>query len=798
MLGDRLHHEGGTGASLPQGVKIVVVVLPAMAFFLGPASGLSAQSTAPPPRGRSGAEVTAVQSYASDAFLDPTAEALFRSAQAKWSSIDTSVVRYTALIKQRIAAGIRTPLKDRTIYRNESAVRAFWDRDHDALIQVLGARAQHPGRDQAKRDGELNWLEELTIDSPFEPGGDRLLFGFMDQNDPEVFDPDESDFWIAHPLARGADTLYRFQSGDTLTLSLPDGRRLRTVQLDVLPREADVHRLSGTLWIEPEEGALVRAVYRLSRELDVIRDIPEVRAEAERGEFDMVPGVLKPWIFDMSLVAIDYSLWDFRVWLPRSMRVEGKVEVGVLKMPISVDLSYDIESVTLVEDLAQENAATPTEERHFGSREEAMAFLAQLLTDEDGVQYKSAGDVTRTSGGRTTRFLIPMDESILEESRHLPPPIWDDAPGFTSEEELQTMFEDLADLPPIPMQGAPWDLNWGWAREDLLRYNRVEGPAVGGRFDATFGSFLGPVDFRASGFFGFGDLEPKARLELERSGVTRRVALGGYRELRPTDTEGRFLGLGNSLNALLFGRDDGEYFMATGADLVWRSPEAARETFRFRAYAERQDPVYRMTEFAVVRAFDQSWEFRPNVEADPAEEIGGELHLRPWWGTDPEAPQVGLELYGQAATWRTPDSTTTTNYGRASAVLRVAFPIADPRWRVGMEMGGGTTWGDAPAQRAWFLGGPRTLRGYEAGVRSGSSFLRSRLEVARVYSQVVTVSAFGDAGWAGHREHFHNDDLLYAVGLGTSLLDGLIRLDVSQGLTGPKRFRVDLYVDAIL
>jgi hypothetical protein len=783
---------------LAGGFGNVAGILPAVALLLIPGSGLPAQGLDLRARPVPAPQVSSPQTVSSDAFLDPTAEALFFSAQAKWSSIDTSVVRYTALIKQRIAAGIRTPLKDRTLYRNESAVRAFWDKDHDALIQVLGARAQHPGREEEKRKGELNWMDELTIDSPFEPGGDRLLFGLTDENDTEPFDPNQNDFWIYHPLAEGADSLYRFQSGDTLTLSLPDGRQLRTVQLDVLPREADVHRLSGTLWIEPDEGALVRAVYRLSRELDVVRDIPEVREEDERGEFDMVPGVLKPWIFEMNLVAIDYSLWDFRVWLPRSMRVEGQVAVGILKMPISFDLAYDIESVTLAEDLAQEEATPGLEERHFDSREEAMAFLAQLLTDEDGVEYKPAGNVTRTSGNRTSRFLIPMDESLMESSRHLPPPIWDEAPGFTSEEELKDMFETLADLPPIPMQGAPWDLNWGWARQDLLRYNRVEGPAVGGRFASSFGSFLGPIDFRATGFFGFGDLDPKIRLEFEGSGVKRRVALGGYRELQTLDPGGRYLGIGNSLNAILFGRDDGEYFRATGADLVWRSPEAARETFRFRAYAERQDPLGRMTDFAVVRAFDQNWKFRPNVEADPAEEIGGELVLSPWWGTDPAAPQVGLELYGQAATWRTQDSTATTNYGRASAILRVAFPVTDPRWRVGMEAGAGTTWGDAPAQRQWFLGGPRTLRGYEAGVRSGSSFARARLEAARVYTQAVTLSAFGDAGWAGHREHFYNEDILYAVGLGASLLDGLIRMDVSQGLTGPKRFRVDLYVDAIL
>jgi len=740
-------------------------------------------------------EAAAAQS--SDAFLDPTAATLFRSAQGNWSSIDSSVVRYTAIIKQRIAAGIRTPLKDRTIFRNESAVRAFWDRDHDALIQVLGARSQHPGREQAKEEGDLSWLDELTIDSPFEPGGDRLLFGVFGQNDEEIVDPQESDFWIAHPLAPGADTLYQYQSGDTLTLSLPDGRRLRTVQLDVLPREADVHRLSGTLWIEPEEGALVRAVYRLSQKLDVIRDIPDVRQEEANGEFDKVPGVLKPWTFEMSLVAIDYSYWDFKVWLPRSMRVEGEVGVGILKMPISMDLAYQIEAVTMQDELTAEPAAG-TEERHFESRAEALAFLAGLLTDDDGVEYKPVADMTRTSGGRTSRFLIPVDESIIENSRHLPPPIWEDAPGFASEEELKTVFEELADLPPIPMVGIPWDMNWGWAREDLMRYNRVEGPAIGGRFNAAFGSFLGPIDFRASGFFGFGDLDPKARLDFERSGVLRRVAVGGYRELRPVDPQGRHLGLGNSLFALLFGRDDGEYYTATGADLVWRSPEAARETLRFRTYAERQDPAYRNTNFALNHAFDGDWEFRPNLEAAVVEEAGAELFLKPWWGSDPEGAQVGLELYGQAATWRTPDSTTTTNYGRAKAILRVALPILDPTWRMGVEVGGGSSWGDAPIQRNWFMGGPTTLRGYEAGVLSGSSFGRARLEVAKVYTQSVTLSAFGDAGWAGHRDDFRNDDILYAIGLGGSLLDGLIRMDLSQGLTGPKRFRVDFYLDAIL
>ncbi len=751
---------------------------------------------------------------APDAFEDPTAETLFRTAQANWFSIDESVVRYTAVIRQRIAAALRTPLKDRTLYRSEMAVRAFWDREHDAIVQVMAARTDHPGKEQVEEergDDPFAWLSDLPFGDPFEPGGDRLFFGMGGEDeDKDSYSPDNEDFWFAHPLARGGDTLYRYRSGDTLTLSLPDGRRLLTVQLDVLPRVADVHRISGTLWIEPEEGALVRAVYRLSREFDVMRDVPDVREEEEAGEFDMVPGIFKPWTFELSMVAVEYSLWNFEVWLPRSMRIEGEVAAGIMKFPVTMDMAYDLESVTTEADLdveAEEGPDPELIERHFETRAEAMAFLATLLTDPDGARYRALGVETRiledgtveTTQTEHSRYLAPVELERLEDSPELPPPIWDEAPGFASEGELREMVEELADLPPVPVQGIPWDANWGWARHDLLRYNRVEGPAVGGRFEARVGSFLGPLDFTATGFFGFADLEPKARLSLERASVLRRVAPGGYRELRPTNPAGRYLELGNSLNALLFGRDDGEYYMATGVDLLIRPPKASRQSYKVRLYAERQDPVENHVDFALFRAFDGEGTFRENFTADRAEEVGGELTLSPWWGSDPDGAQLGLEIYGQGGAWRHPDSTATEDYVRASAVLRLALPLFGPSYRVAVEAGAGETWGSAPLQRSWFMGGPTTLRGFDASTMVGSGFTRGRMELARVFPEATAISLFGDVGWAGSWGDFETDDLRTAVGIGGSILDGLIRMDLSHGIRGPgKRFRVELYLDAIL
>jgi hypothetical protein len=528
---------------------------------------------------------TAQRAFAPDVFMDPAAESLYTIALENWNSLDESILRYSARIDQRIAAALRTPLKDRILYRNETAVRAFWDRDYESVVQVLGTHSQYPGRSIAVREGDLDWLDDLPFDEPFEPGGDRLFFGLTDDDPDDLQSNADGEFWFAHPLAEGADSLYQFQSGDTITLSLPDGRRLQTIQLDVLPREADVHRITGSLWIEPESGALVRAVYRLSRQFDAIRDIPELQAEEDAGSFKYVPGLFKPWTFDLTMIAVDYALWDFRIWLPRSMRLEGEAAAGILKMPVSMDVAYRIESVTTADDAGTMETVDLTapvgpdeglREVHFESRADAMAFIARLLSEDGDVAYEQMSRGEPAARGRNSHLIVPEDRSLVATSSDLPPPIWEEAEGFPSDDQLEEYVRDLAKLPAPPIQGVPWSLDWGWAREDLIRYNRVEGPAIGGRFDAELG---GPYTLRTSGFFGFADLRPKVRLDLERSTVLRRLTLGAYHEIRPTDANGGYLGFGNSLYAFFFGRDDGEYFRTSGVDFRWAPPVGALESF---------------------------------------------------------------------------------------------------------------------------------------------------------------------------------------------------------------------------
>jgi len=728
-----------------------------------------------------------------EAFADAGTEALFRVAHEAWRSVDSTVVRYTAVVKQRLAASLRTPLRDRTIFQSESAARIFWDRDHDQLTQLLASSTQAPGSgDTSVQDGEGGF----GVPDGFDPGGDRLVFGFASQEDTDEID--EDDFYIVHPLGSQARDVYRYEARDTLTLGLPDGREIRAVALAVVPRVAGPNYVTGTLWIEPTSGALVRAAYRLSQQLDIVRDIPDVAEEDAQGEFRWVPGFLKPWTFDMTLVTVDYTLWDFETWLPRSMRIEGQVRVGVLRVPAEVDVAYRIESVVTEEDLATDEDVSPfgpVEERVFESREEAMVFIAERLGDEEGVPFEVSGDV-----------LVPEDRSWLRDNPNLPPPIWEDAPGFLSQGDVDELEDLLGDLPRPPVQAAPFRFGWGLGRPEALRYNRVEALAAGVAGDARYGTPLGPIDIDARALFGIADLQPKVTLSLTRNTFTSSVGVGGYHDLRAVDPRGRHLDLGNSLTAFMFGRDEGEYYLASGGDLRIQPPEAARRSWEVRLYGERQRSVETNTDVAVTQLFDSGWRFRPNVESTELDEFGTEVWIRPWWGRDPEGLQGGVELYAHAATWSPRSGGERSSFARTRLTARTRVPITE-RLRVGIEVEGGSAFDlDAaqavpsavPPQRNWFVGGALTLRGYDASVLRGEDFGRARIEFARGL-RGGSLTFFGDAGWAGTWDVFEGEDVLYAVGVGASVLDGLVRFDLSRGLTGPlKRTRLDLYLDAIL
>lgn len=714
---------------------------------------------------------------------DEQARLLYEAAVAARGRLDTELASYTAVVRQRTGVGLRMPLKDRTLYRSESAHRVFWDRDGDVLVQVLALREQTPvGLEEGKVD--LGIFSEN-----FDPGNDALLFGMVPPDD-DVYEEDRDDFWLAHPLDPRWRDRYAFSVGDTLTLSLPDGRAIEAVELRVVPTVADVHFITGSLWIEPESGALVRAVYRLADTFDAFRDLPELKEEEDE-DLKHVPGILKPWTAEVQMIAVDYSLWDETVWLPRSLHVEGVVAAGILKAPATTELTYDFESVVTEGDLTQQaDAGDPTPERHFRTRAEAMQALAEETVGD--VPYRMSS--RRSMRGprdteKVVRYLVPEDPDYLRDSPELPPPIGSTAAGFTSEEELRGLFDDLADLPAPPVQRMPATLRWGLQRPDLVRYNRVEGLSLGVRGQIRPQTPVGPLSVTATGRLGVADLDPDLRVDATHETLRRRFTWSVYHELAAVDEDARHLGPGNSLTALFFGRDDGDYYRRSGTSIEWTPPAADRRSWRVRGYAEYHEAAETNTDFALGHLGSSSWDFRDNLEAAEGWELGGVATLAPWWGTDPRSPQAGLELElrGAGGDW---------SYARASLVGRTALPLTE-RYRIGLAAGAGTSWGDPPPQRLWLMGGAATLRGYGPRARTGTSFGRGRAELARLFS-FGAVSLFTDAAWAGERNAIRWDDALLSAGVGLSIVDGLIRMDAAWGLRDPKDFRLELYLDGIL
>lgn len=67
-----------------------------------------------------------------------------------------------------------------------------------------------------------------------------------------------------------------------------------------------------------------------------------------------------------------------------------------------------------------------------------------------------------------------------------------------------------------------------------------------------------------------------------------------------------------------------------------------------------------------------------------------------------------------------------------------------------------------------------------------------------VLAVALSLALFADGGWAGERDQIRWDAAVASVGIGLSVLDGILRLDAAWGWKGPSGRRVDLYLDGLL
>ncbi|MGH7541544.1 MAG: hypothetical protein ACRELC_11150, partial [Gemmatimonadota bacterium] len=696
---------------------------------------------------------------------------LIRRAREARNARAEGLRSFELTFRERLYAGLQGELsrRERALYHQERAARVHWRAGGDRVIRWLGIRRGVPiagillEPDEDRQPGEDEDGADLDFDF-LDPAGDRLFLG--------------AD-WALHPLADSAYLHYRFRSGDTLRIRVAGlDRTVTLVEAIVRPREARFDRIVGSLWFDEETAVLARAVYRPARPYDFESEEPE--------DADEVPGFLKPIGATVEYITVDYGLQELRWWLPNRMAFDGTASLaGLARMPIRLEWTFEDYEVGGPETLDPGEDALPagwSREVRRASRDEDEAGRAAP---------DSAGPVATDSGPRIV-VLVPPGDS-LRASPALPEPLFSGSVQVFSDEELDELRSRLDELsvpaPPLVGPRLAWGLSPG-----LLRFNRVEGLSPGTRFSVPTGAVS---RLEATARIGVPEWEPGVELRWVRETPSSTVAIGAFRRLSDLGDWGRPLGFGNSVNSLLLGTDYGLYFRETGLEL-FGSRTGSRVRWEGRLFATRHQTAPKTTDASLPAAFGDR-AFPENLAALRGEVAGASGRVRAFSGVDPADPIVSATVWGEATAGD-------FDYARAALSGALVTPLI-ARLTGALEVAAGSTFGRAPTQRLWYLGGPHTLRGFEVGSAAGEAFWLARAELGLGFrvsrfeetrgGGAVRAIAFADAGWAGPRDDLGAGGWKAGLGGGVSILDGLLRIDLARGVRGGNDWRLLLYADGL-
>ncbi len=290
---------------------------------------------------------------------------------------------------------------------------------------------------------------------------------------------------------------------------------------------------------------------------------------------------------------------------------------------------------------------------------------------------------------------------------------------------------------------------------------------------------------QAIGRFGLADREPNLELAVTRSNVEHSVHVSGYNRLVSANDWGHPLTFGSGFGALMFGRDEGFYYRATGLELggARESSLGGGTRLSWRTFLERERSADVHTDFTV-----NGSTMPANLVAVRGAFAGAGFRLTNEYGLDPAGLRVYTDLRAEAAA-------SDSSYGRAALDVTMSHGLGVLAGS--LTLSGGSSVGAMPAQRFWYLGGSQTVRGQSPDTaQSGNAFWMTRMEVGSVYS-AMRPTVFADLGWAGDRNKLSQVGRpMSGIGSGVSFMDGMFRFDVSRGLYPRKQYRADLYLES--
>lgn len=297
----------------------------------------------------------------SSAFADSATRSLLLLARRARVAQDSALRGYDAKTQARITVNLGTSIlaRNQLLFRTENVSNVKWRRSQGMWIEPLASRTTVP----MSKNVNVSGISASLVPVPYFPGREQL---WMPSSAMGVVkgDVDETEGFV-HPLAKGSEAYYKYQIGDSIQIRLPSGEGLTLRELKVSARRPEWRSFVGSFWFDSRSGSLVRAAYRLSSPLEIWSEaIADAKKDIEEAERDTTPGraarvkdakegmppglvrgLINPLRFDISLVTVEYALYEGKFWLPRVNRAEGLSQAMFLRIPIKIEESYKYDDV---------------------------------------------------------------------------------------------------------------------------------------------------------------------------------------------------------------------------------------------------------------------------------------------------------------------------------------------------------------------------------------------------------------------------------------------------------------------
>ena len=554
---------------------------------------------------------------------------------------------------------------------------------------------------------------------PADPLADPFTLGLA-----PFVDPQAAATATHSPLDPDAERYYQFRSSDTTELALEDGQTMPTIPVTAIPRYRSIRLVAAILWIDPDTHGLVRVAYRPAKRID-----------------HEVSGVLREpggWWLGLDIAAGD------DVPEPDSQPGWFGQLINETFTAVLLGIETDISAVTV--DFARQSQMHWLPRRvqwtgytgiesitATGSVMPTLPFVIDWTLEPSG---RPDGETIRTT---------ELSDPDANGTRRSPEPLWDPAGVRADALRLGDTLAEIGggDGGDRARAASPWYLYPPVWTLNLMRYNPVEGVSVGAQVRRDFGWLRSVLTVRAAtrGWKEIPDLD----LTLQRDRPGSRMQFSVYRALRTG-----LLGTGGIDGfplPVILESDSLDFHWSTGAALRFLPGSGERLGLSVGAFAERDQEV---------------------EGGDARIRVGAEFAWKPWWGG------LGREAIGAGGTVSMRVAAGDRTYVRTMVEGALLLPLF-ARISLGLQAGAADVRGDPLPQDLWDLGATGAwLRGHSA---EGIETSRARMARADLQFPVryARLSLFGD--WASAEGEEYR-----AIGAGLVLLDGLLRLDVAQGL----------------